>query len=160
LAFLTKLFAVTLAATVSASPDPPDTYFIANGQEDGKPLIFRSVTAVPAGVREADFPNLVVIYWRYNPSPNGMPDPVANSGQIDLEDALMPLDTNAIGRQMLVVTGNGRKEWHWYVKNFDTWMKQLNQRLAAMPAFPIEISHDYEPNWSSYKAFIAQVKGL
>ncbi|MBB4587917.1 hypothetical protein GGE50_003821 [Rhizobium leguminosarum] len=157
---LTKFLAAIMASVVPISANAEDTYFTATGEEDGKPLIFRSMTAVPVGVREADLPNHVIIRWHYETDLNGMPNTDSNSRQIALEDALMPLDVNAIGRQMLVVTGNNRKEWHWYVKDFDNWMDQLHQRLATSRAYPIEISHTYEPQWASYRAFLAQVNGL
>lgn len=104
---------------------------------------FLSLKAVPAGVHEADLPHRVVILWRYETDLNGMPDADANSAQIALEDALLPLDMNEMGRQMLVVTGNNRKEWLWYVKDFDSWIAQLNKRLTTSPAYPIDISHSY-----------------
>ncbi|WP_311273334.1 MULTISPECIES: hypothetical protein [unclassified Rhizobium] len=91
-----------------------DIYFTATGQEDGNALIFRSLKDVPAGVHEPDLPHRVIILWRCETDLNGMPDADANSAQIALEDALLPLDINEIGRQMLVVTGNNRKEWLWY----------------------------------------------
>ncbi len=157
---LTKFFAAIMAWVVPMTANAEGTYFTATGQEDGKALIFRSLKAVPAGVHEADLPNRVIILWPYEADLNGMPDADANSAQIAFEDALMPLDVNEIGRQVLVVTGNNRKEWHWYVKDFDSWMAQLNQRLATSPAYPIDISHTYEPQWSSYKDFLAEVNGL
>ena len=160
MARLTKFFAAVLASVVPISANAEGTYFTATGQEDGKPLIVRIMTAVPVGVREADLPNRVIIRWRYEADLNGMPNTDSNGGQIALEDALMPLDVNAIGRQMLVITGNNRKEWHWYVKDFDNWMDKLNRRLATSSAYPIEISHTYDPQWSSYRALLAQVNRL
>ncbi|WP_416409274.1 DUF695 domain-containing protein [Agrobacterium rosae] len=152
--------AAVTAWVVPMNSNAKDIYFTATGQEDGNALIFRSLKAVPAGVHEAYLPHRVVILWRYETDLNGMPDADANSAQIALEDALLPLDMNEIGRQMLVVTGNNRKEWLWYVKDFDSWLAQLNKRLTTSPAYPIDISHSYEPQWSSYKDFIAGVSGL
>lgn len=154
---LMAFFAAITAWVVPMNSNAKDIYFTATGQEDGNALIFRSLKAVPAGVHEADLPHRVVILWRYETDLNGMPDADANSAQIALEDALLPLDMNEIGRQMLVVTGNNRKEWLWYVKDFDSWIAQLNQRLTTSPVYPIDISHSYEPQWSSYKDFIAGV---
>jgi hypothetical protein len=153
-------FAAIMAWVVPMNSNTKDIYFTATGQEEGNALIFRSLKAVPAGVHEADLPNRLIILWRYETDLNGMPDADANSAQIAVEDALMPLDVNEIGRQMLVVTGNNRKEWLWYVKDFDSWIAQLNQRLTRSPAYPIDISHSHEPQWSSYKDFIAGVSRL
>lgn len=134
-----------------------DRCFTATGQEDGKPLIFRGLGRVPAGVKEADLATRVAILWRYKSHANGMPDAETNDAQIAFEDALEPLDASDTSRLMLVVTGNGRKEWHWYVKDFDAWMVLLNQRLAQYAAYPIEITYSYEPAWSLYKDFMANL---
>ncbi|KPF41094.1 DUF695 domain-containing protein [Rhizobium sp. AAP43] len=157
---LKKFFAVITARLLPMSATTEDAYFVATGEEDGAALVIRGLKAIPARVHETDLPNRVVIHWRYETVLNGMPDADANSAQIALEDALMPLDVNQIGRQVLVVTGNNRKEWHWYVKDFDSWIAELDQKLAMSPAYPIDISHTYEPQWSSYKAFLAGMNGL
>lgn len=155
---LATFLAAIMSPLVPISVHAEDTYFMASGEEHGKPLIFRSMTTVPVGVHEADLPNRVIIRWRYETDLNGMPAADSYSRQNALEDALMPLDVNAIGRQVIVVTGDDRKEWHWYVKDFDSWMAELNRKLAASSAYPIEISHTYEPEWSSFKSFLAEVK--
>jgi len=134
-----------------------DVFFLARGEEDEKPLIFRGLSAVPTGVHEADLPDRVAIVWSYD-SQNGMPDSNTNIAQITFEDTLESLDVNAVGRLVLVVTGNNRKEWHWYVRDFDDWMVQMNQRLETQPFYPIEIMHFYEPDWALYKNFIVGVR--
>lgn len=136
-----------------------DIYFTATGEEDGRPLIFRSLKAVPAGVTEADLPTRVSVTWRYV-SDSGMPDAEDNNAQIDFEDALEPLDENGTSRLMLVVTGNGRKEWHWYVRDLESWMDQFNRQLADQPCFPLDIANTYEPGWDLYKDFIENVSGF
>ncbi len=81
---------------------------------------------MPTGVKEVDFANRVVVLWRYSSPTNGMPDAETNNAHIAFEDALEELDVNGAGRLVLVVTGNQRKEWYWYVKDFDGWMVQFN----------------------------------
>ncbi|MGQ3210646.1 MAG: DUF695 domain-containing protein [Shinella sp.] len=135
-----------------------DVFFLASGEEDEKPLIFRSLSAVPTGVREADLPNHVAIVWPYDSQSNGMPNSDTNIAQIAFEDALETLDVNTVGRLVLIVTGNNRKEWHWYVKDFDDWMVQMNQMLEMQPLYPIEIMHFYEPDWALHKNFVEGVR--
>lgn len=152
-----KFFTTFMALLVSVATHAEDSYFIASGEENGNPVIFRSMTAMPAGVHEIDLPNHVVVRWRYETHANGMPTSGSYNRQMALEDALMPLDVNEIGRQVIVITGDNRKEWHWYVKDFDRWMVELDRRLEGSSAFPIDISHTYEPEWSSFKTFLADL---
>lgn len=138
-----------------------DIYFTATGQEDGMPLIFRSLKDVPEGVNQADFPNLISIIWRYNADTNnGMPNADENNAQVAFEDALEHLDVNKISRLMLVVTGNGRKEWHWYVRDAEGWTGKLNRALVGQSPYPIEITHTLEPDWSLYRNFVTNVSGF
>lgn len=138
-----------------------DIYFTATGQEDGKPLIFRSLKDVPEGIDKADFPHLISITWRYDADANnGMPRADENNAQIVFEDALLPLDANKISRLMLVVTGNGRKVWHWYVRDVENWMEEFNRALTGQPVYPIEITHTTEPDWRLYRDFRKNVKGF
>jgi Family of unknown function (DUF695) len=138
-----------------------DIWFTATGEEDGKPLIFRGRQNVPSGVVESDYATLLSIFWRYQgKSQNGMPDEETNNAQIELEDALVSLDLPGVSFLMLVVTGNGRKEWHWYVSDIGKWMARLNELLAGHAAFPIEIENSPEPDWALYHNFISGVAGI
>lgn len=157
MAHLAKFFTTFMALLVPLAAHAEDSYFIASGEENGNPVIFRSMTAMPAEVHEIELPHRVVIRWRYETHSNGMPASGSYNGQMALEDALVPLDVNEIGRQVVVMTGDNRKEWHWYVKDFDSWMIELNRRLEGSSAFPIDISHTYEPDWSSFKTFLVDV---
>lgn len=152
--------AFVLLGPAMTTANSEDTYFTAQGEEDGKPLVFRSLQNVPSGLRASEMPHLVSITWRYEHDGSGMPDAETNEQQIEFEDALASLDTNETSRLMLVVTGNGRKEWHWYVRDIGRWMESLNRLLSGHPVFPLEISDSYQPDWKLYRNFIGNVQGL
>ncbi|WP_175543838.1 DUF695 domain-containing protein [Atopomonas hussainii] len=136
-------------------------YFTATGEEDGRPVIYRSMQSVPDGESESDYPNLVNVYWAFDVEPNnGMPDRDSNDKQIAFEDALADLDVSGTSHLMLVVTGNGRKEWIWYVKDVERWLEKLNSLLAGTEVYPIEIETSHDPEWAAYHHFVAAVKGL
>lgn len=137
------------------SNDQEEVWFTAEGEEDGKPLVFRS-RVVPSGIVESDYPTLLSIFWPYEPAnESGMPDEETLDAQIELDDALDELDSLGVSFLMLVVTGNGRKEWHWYVSDGKEWMNRLNELLAGRRVFPIEIESRYEPDWALYHGFIS-----
>lgn len=131
-------------------------WFTAQGEEDNKPLIFRGREHIPADVTESDYPFLLSIYWPYDAvNESGMPDEETEEAHVDFEDALNKLDSPNLGFLMLIVTGNGRKEWHWYVVNDEVWMNRFNELLADYPVFPIQIEADNEPDWALYHSFIS-----
>jgi Family of unknown function (DUF695) len=136
-----------------------DTWFTATGDEEGKPLIFRS--RVKSSVQEANYPNLVTVYWDYETTnESGMPDEEINEFHISFEDTLQPLDSEALSHLMLVVTGNGRKEWYWYASDVIVWMERFNELLTRHPEYPIEIENTFEPDWSFYHNFISSVEDI
>lgn len=135
-----------------------EAWIAAKGEEDEKPLVFRCRRRVPRGVVESNYPTLISIYWPYEPAnESGMPDPTTNGAQVEFEEALDGLDSLESSLLMLVVTGNGRKEWHWYVRDIDDWMNQLNESLSGKPVFPIRIGDRHEPDWALYHDFISNV---
>lgn len=138
-----------------------DTWFTAKGEEEGKPLIFRGRQRFKSSVIESDYPTLLSIRWPYEPAnESGMPDEETNTAQIQFEEALDELDSPGVSFLMLVVTGNGRKEWHWYVSDVDAWMSILNELLAGYPIFPVHIENSHEPDWRLYHDFISGMDGL
>ena len=138
-----------------------NVYFTATGEQDGYPVIYRSMQSVPDGQKETDFPILINIYWPYELSANnGMPDKETNSNQIKFEDALEVLDKNNVSHLMLVITGNGRKEWYWYVKDSKNWMNQLNKLLDGHQVYPLQIEIIEEHDWATYHGFVSSVSGI
>ncbi len=137
----------------------PTIWFTATGEEQRKPLIFRARQQVPAGTMEADYPMLITVHWPYEPvNEKGMPDQDVNSAQMEFEDAIAGLDVPGTSLLMLVVTGNGRKAWHWYASDVESWLDKLNELLRQYLEFPIDIENSYEPDWSLYHSFMSGVK--
>lgn len=136
-------------------------YFTATGEQEGRPVIYRSMQSVPAGEKESDFPTLINIYWPFEKEENnGMPDQNTNEKHIAFEDVIASLDVNGTSHLMLVVTGNGRKEWIWYVKDSNKWMDKFNELLTGYEVYPIQIEMERDPEWSTYHNFVSGVKGI
>ena len=131
-----------------------DEWLIAAGIEDDLPVIIRLRQPIPAGSGPEALPYLVSISWSYaSPDKNGMPDAKTNQGQIVLEDRLEPLEDDARWLQVMVFTGNGRKEWHWYTADPDAWAVRVSELLSGGPEFPIEYLRSHQPDWALYKSY-------
>ena len=138
-----------------------DIWFGAEGEEDGKPLICRGRKYIPSGAVEPSYPTRVSIYWSYVPeNESGMPDAATEESQYEMEDALEGLDSGEYSYLMLVVTGNGRKEWHWYVSDVGVWGERLNEMLAEHTVLPIRIEKSPEPDWALFRDFISGLDGI
>jgi hypothetical protein len=98
-----------------------DTWLTAQGSENDLPLIFRARQHKPKGIDISCYPTLLNIYWPYDASiRNGMPPVDINEQQVKFENAIERIDDEAIAHLMLVITGNGRKEWIYYIQNPDS----------------------------------------
>lgn len=151
--FIAFLALLSFGQTVAAE----ETYFTANGFEDGKALVFRGKYA--KGVVKSDYPYLLRIYWSYlDINESGMPDASTMDSQFEFEEDILKLETNDLGHLVLVATGNSRKEWVWYVKNPIVWHKKLNQVLKDKQTYPLKIVEIYQPDWDLYSDFMKNLK--
>ncbi|WP_277603348.1 DUF695 domain-containing protein [Acinetobacter sp. ANC 3882] len=134
-----------------------ETYFTAKGHEDGKVLVFRGKYA--EDVVKSNYPYLLRIYWEYSDiNKSGMPDATTMDLQFDFEEDISKLDTKDLSQLVLVVTGNSRKEWVWYVKNPIVWKKKLYQVLKDKQTYPIKIIETYQPDWDLFSDFMRNLK--
>ena len=74
-------------------------------------------------------------------------------------EIMIALAVPEISHLSLVVTGNGRKEWHWYAKNKESWMEKFKKSVESVPRFPVRIKGAHQPDWSLYNGFIEWAKG-
>ncbi|RPE30111.1 uncharacterized protein DUF695 [Acinetobacter sp. BIGb0102] len=151
--FITFLSLLFFSQTVTAE----ETYFTAKGFENGKVLVFRGKYA--EGIVKSNYPYLLRIYWHYSDiNKSGMPDSPTMGAQFDFEEDISKLDTKDLGQLVLVVTGNSRKEWVWYVKNPIVWKKKFNKVLKGKKIYPIKIVETYQPDWDLYSNFMRNLK--
>jgi len=135
-------------------------WLIAEAEQDGKPVILRAMSSVPRGIKTEEFSKLVSIFWEYrSPNDAGMPDSDTNEQQLTFESALEALAEGGYSYPMIVVTGNGVKEWHWYTKDSQAWMDRLNEQLKDHPTYPLAIELSDDPEWSLYHSFLSGISG-
>ena len=126
-----------------------DRWTIAHAEEDGMALLFRYRNEIP--VKDpAGFPYVLSIVWEYDGDQNlGMPADETLAQMERLEDSLDSIDDRD-ALLMVVVTGNNRREWIWYVDDTSKYMSLLNQALRGKPKFPIDFSASEDPAWLTY----------
>ncbi len=129
-----------------------DPWLVAETDEDGVQMVYRVRQNIPAHVERSDFPHLVCVVWEFEPAvDNGMPGAEVAEQQALFEDALDGfIEKGGTSEHMVVVTGNGRKEWLWYAKDPDEWIEGFSEALADLPPFPVEIQGYEGENWKAY----------
>ena len=129
------------------------SWVIAESKEDGFPIMYRLRTNVPDNIKIDDYPILISILWEYeSDNTSGMPSDDLHEQQLKLGDALEKMDNTGIGTMMVAITGNGRKEWVWYVNNMQDWLKQLIECLKGHPAYPLDIGESQDYGWQTWSS--------
>jgi hypothetical protein len=143
---------------VSAATDQSDVTsgIIGSIDENGFPVVYALVPELPAEARRRELPQLAVVSWKYDGSSrNGMPDITTNERMIELERILSnafeekPGSTHAYHR-----TGNGLKEFAYYVSEPGAFMTEINRLLKGLPRFPIDIRFYLDEEWSDFREIV------
>jgi hypothetical protein len=131
-----------------------DSWTVATGEDNGKPMIVRLRSNIPDGVDIKNYPHLLGISWEYEPArENGMPSETDHERMVLLEKLLDALEIQKTAYMTVAVTCNGVKEWHWYSKNTDETIQLMNTALSEQAKFPIKILIEEDPAWSVYLRF-------
>lgn len=129
-----------------------DLGIIGKATEDGLPVIFKFVDELPTPETRQKFRWLTVISWKYDRSiRNGMPPEDTNKQMIALEDAIDELERAALCRHAYSRTGNGLKEFAYYIPDRDEFMAAFNRALRKHPRYPIEITFYEDENWEDFQ---------
>ena len=122
---------------------------VAEGERNGLPLIVRFIAEMPDQETREAYRWLTVISWSYVPGERGMPSREDNQRMYDLEDALeASLESKGYCIQVISRTGDGTREWSYYIREREEFIDALNDALAKKPRFPIEINFYEDPAWS------------
>lgn len=131
---------------------------ISTHAQNGRKIFFRYAKELNLAFDPASQPIRIIIVWKYE-SENGQPVMNDHQRMNELEDLLeAALNRHCLATLALVSTGEGLREWTYYVASEDEFMARLNYAFAGLPEFPIEIHTAYDPSWEPYEHFKAGVK--
>jgi uncharacterized protein DUF695 len=111
------------------------------GEEKGETVVVRTRTRPPAGMDPNAYPHAVELIWRFDGAATaGMPTPEVHQLLMDCEGLLHVLERSGSGMLGLSITGNGRREWVWYVRDPALFSRQVEDLVSASRrAFPLEV---------------------
>lgn len=149
--------ATIMVASTGTKADVPSR-FIAESNEDGVPVIWKVVNGRPSSSEEDTLRVAAVVDWKYDGTRfNGMPAPGVNERMLAFERALA--DRIESPNTCLLVfsrTGNNLKQFVYYVRDSEEFLKRLNDALKGQPRCPIEITFHDDPGWKDLKSFLAK----
>jgi hypothetical protein len=122
---------------------------------DGTTGVFRYVQAKPEGWKTVPLSEEVSISWKYE---GALPDEATSKRMNELEDALEALSVSKTSHLVLVMTVGGLREWCFYTRDYDAFMKTLNVKLSGKATFPISIEHSHDSEWKYWHSFVDKVE--
>jgi hypothetical protein len=132
-----------------------DEWAIGQWEENGQPHIVRMKSKLPVAVDRELLPNLIVISWRYEGGPSGMPSSEEHERMQAFEDALESgTEKRTATSQALSLTGGGAKEWRYYTADVEEFMESLNRDLMGHDKYPIELQMFQDPEWNALAEYI------
>jgi len=122
---------------------------------NGRVIIFRYIDTFAPGFNKASQPVRAIIQWKYTIEANkGMPTVEERQRMDAMEDFLDPeLEKDGFASLALVSTGERLREWIYYCKSEDEFMRRLNKALGGRPKVPIEVLLAPDAQWKSYEDF-------
>ena len=105
---------------------------VATGDEDGHPLVVRTRVSAPQGMSLASYPATLELVWRFDGEDNGGMPPSDLLPRLDqFEDLIGAFEGPANGLLGITITGNGRREWVWYVADSDSFAARVQTAISA-----------------------------
>lgn len=143
---------------LNLDPEEPEAlWFIAQGEDEGKPLIFRVRQERPEGISTDKYQHLLIVSWNYEPwNETGMPAQDQVTEMQFLENLLRAaLEGPKQSFLTVVVTGNGVRELQWYSRDRAETMALVNKALSNHDPFPIQFIFQEDKAWEAYERFRA-----
>src|SRR5262249_54845373 len=118
------------------------------------PLLIRYRGERPPGVEPSAFPFLLSATWGYQSNEVGLPAPEEMALMDKFEDALAStLEASQTAYLMVILTGNGERDWLWYTCGEAEAMQQVNQALKGHKRYPVQFSVQRDRAWRAYTQF-------
>lgn len=136
--------------------EPDDTWSLVTGEDNGNPSTFRIRKNAPPFAPMVAYPHLLVTSWPFERgNEDGLPSSDVGAHMGEYEDTLeSALESADQGFLAAVVTGNGIREWLWYVHDWQEVMKLVNEALCGNPAFRVQVKLQSDPRWDRYTGLL------
>jgi hypothetical protein len=128
-----------------------DNWALAEGEENGKPLYIRFREELREKPDVTEYPRLIRILWKYEPSENGLPSEETalqlRAFEARIVEAVQP---SAVAVLVAAITHNGEREWMFYASAVAPFERALNELQEGSDLYPIDVSSAPDPKWTAF----------
>jgi hypothetical protein len=131
---------------------------ITEGNTGTYPFQFR-FRRFPMSFPRAAYPARLNIFWEMNsPHPSGLASPEDIERMHTFEDRLVSVMEPHAAVLAMVMTGRGEREFVFFTKSTEEFMRLLGSMPQESMRYPIKIHAADDPNWSYFKNEIRATK--
>ena len=152
----TLLIMLSFLVTAQTKTEKKPYGVIAKIKEDGKPVILSISQGAIA--KKEQFGMLIIFAWKYKGNKSSMPTDIESTKMKQLEDELVKIAQKGLAVHAVTRTGNNLKEWEYYIKDSESYMKAFNDHLKEHERYPIKINFYKDPKWKELKRFTDMIK--
>lgn len=128
-----------------------DSWAVAEGEENGKPLYIRFRDEFRHRPDVSAFPRVVQIVWKYEGDENGLPTPEVGPSLKEFESRLTEaVEPERVGVLVAACTNNGEREWVFYASGLAAFERVLNEIQEGHEIYPIDVSSARDPKWTAF----------
>ena len=130
-----------------------DRWAVAQGENDGKPMIVRVNSSAKDYAGHPELPvRLGIAVPLHAPRPDGLPNEAESEQLGDIEDRLF--DTvGTTGRIVLIITTSGMREFVSYVRSSDVAAQVAQSLQVATSTHEVQHYAESDPKWGLYGQF-------
>jgi hypothetical protein len=130
-----------------------DEWILAESVDPDSPMILRFRPNLESSLGDPRYPRRLVVTWQYESADEGgMPTEEQSDEMQNFEDTIVAaLDPERFAILTFVVTGEEKREWHYYVDNVDEVAAIINEALADSPELPISLEVEEDPDWEEFR---------
>jgi len=94
----------------------------------------------------------MTVTMRYQGDDKGLPLPAEARTLGEVTDALNEcFDRDPVAVLTGIYTGDGERNWVFYLRSLHIFQRKFNEALAGIPALKLEFDADEDPEWLEYQ---------
>ena len=132
-------------------------WFVADAENDGKPLIVRGRLFLDSLRQSGEFPTRIALVWEYHGEDKGLPTEKETQALDFLNEKLREaLEEKGVAILTAIFIGNRTARYEYYGISVERFAPIVDETFADYPALPIKIGAKSDPQWSNYIETIQQ----
>ena len=147
------------ALLASAAFAQSEQWLVLETVEGGRPVIVSAPRQFPNGPTRETYPWVTSIDWPYALRDRGMPGDALLDQMLRLEEEVeRVVMSKGLGRLAITRTGNGLREWTYYVKERSVAEVEIASVLKASAPAAVTFSVRKEAEWTTLREILSNVQ--